>query len=430
MASLGPVAAVSAQTVTTGAIEGVAVSTDGRAVAGAWVTMTYLGTGWTQTVVTNGVGAYRSTALPPGRYDIVAEQFGYRPLRVLDVTVSPAALVALNLQLTPADPPVTQADTMTFVEGALHESLARGTWDPGHELVDLEDAQGRLAALGAVSAVATAGLGMEGLPDRLASVGVDGITRTAAAHPGASRTDLATLGLPFSNLDHAEVASGTDVEWPAFGGGLVSAFSARAPRETRVRGFGDADGKSYRGALLAGGPLVRDTAWAMVGADARHLESRFGAPWPSDSAANQLAAVARDSLKSSLGAYQKPTTEQSDVLTVFGRFDWDIASGQTLALGATVTTRSTRDLDLGEGRSVGLGTSLDARDISVSGALRSRLIGRLQSEISLAVDRSMRDYRAPSLPGTPRMSSRRMNFCVKPRTFRSSGREAANSTIL
>ncbi len=390
----------SAQTVTSGAITGITFDTAGAPVPGATVTLTHHATGWVSAVMTDAVGAYRSPPLPPGRYDVRVERLGFRPLVVLDVSVSPAAAVTLDFRLTPAEPPVTQADTMSFVEGALHASLARGTWDPGHELVDLASAAGTVPALAAVAAVSTGGLGMEGLPDRMGSVGVDGILRTPATNPDASRADLSALGLPFSSLDHAEIASGTDVEWPGYGGGLLSAFTERAPRDAQVRAFGDGDGSSYRGALVVGGPVVRNTAWAMLGVDARRLQTRYGAPWPNDSQANLAVAVARDSLQTDLSAYLRPETEQTDIVTAFGRFDWEIASGQTLALRAAVTNTTSGNFDLGTGRFVGLGTSLNAQDVSVSAALSSHLIGSLRSELSLAVDRSSRDYSAPTLPGT------------------------------
>jgi hypothetical protein len=389
-----------AQTVTAGAIRGVASDSAGRPLPSVTVTMTHRATGWARTVVTDPLGAYQTSALPPGRYDLLAERLGFRPLVVLDVMVSPAAAVTADLRLTAAEPPVTQADTMAFVEGALHASLARGTWDPGHELVDLASAQGTIPALGLLAAVSTGGLAMEGLPDRMGSVGVDGIPRTLAAHPGASRTDLSALGLPFSSLDHAEIASGTDVEWPGYGGGLVSAFTTRAPREGQLRLFGDGDGKSYRGALVVGGPVVRDTAWAMIGVDARRLETQYGAPWPNDSLARLASAFARDSLQTDLSAYLRPVTQRTDVVTAFGRFDWEIAADQALAVRAAVTNTSSGNFDLGAGRAVGLGTALDARDVSASAALSSRLAGPLRSELSLAVDRSSRDFSAPVLPGT------------------------------
>ncbi len=88
------------------------------------------------------------------------------------------------------------------------------------------------------------------------------------------------------------------------------------------------------------------------------------------------------------------------MITAFGRFDWEIASGQLLSLRATATNRSSSNIDLGDGRFVGIGTSLNARDVSVSGAFNSRLVGELQADISLAVDLSKREYGAPTLPGT------------------------------
>jgi len=391
---------LAAQTVTSGTIHGVAFSTEGQILSGVDVTLTHHATGWQRTVETNAVGAFRSPALLPGRYDLRAERLGYRPLVVLDVTVSPAAAVSVDLHLAPAEPPVTQVDTVAFVEGALHASLARGTWELGNDLVDLVDPQGRVSSLATLAAVSTGGLAMEGLPDRLGSVGVDGIPHTSAASPGVSRTDLSTLGLPFSDLNHAEIVSGTDVEWPGFGGELLSAFTAHAPRDPQLRAFADADGKTFRGALLAGGPIVRDTAWGMLGVDARRLQTRTAAPWPDDSLADRVVAFAHDSLQTDLSAYLRPVTEQTDVITAFGRFDWEIASGQMVSLRASVTDRSSSDLDLGAQRFVGLGTSLDARDISASGALDSHLFGALRADVSLAVNRSTRDYSAPTLPGT------------------------------
>ena len=395
---VAPVA--TAQTVTSGAIAGVTSDTAAAPVPGTTVTLTHHATGWVSTVTTDAFGAYRSPPLPPGQYDVRVERLGFRPLVVLDVSVSPAAAVTLDFRLTPAEPPVTQVDTMSFVEGALHASLARGMWDPGHELVDLASTEGTVPALAAVAAVSSGGLAMEGLPDRMGSVGVDGMLRTPATNPDASRSDLSALELPFASLDHAEIASGTDVEWPGYGGGLVSAFTERAPRDAQVRGFADGDGKSYRGALMVGGPVVRDTAWAMLGVDARRLETRYPAPWPNDSQAKLAVAYARDSLQTDLSAYLRPETEQTDIITAFGRFDWEIASGQSLALRAAVTNTTSGSFDLGAGRFVSLGSSLDARDISVSAALSSHLVRSLRSELSLAVDRSSRDYSAPTLPGT------------------------------
>ena len=395
--AIGPIAAprAAAQTVTTGVIRGAAVTGAGQIVTGVRITMTHHATAWGRSVLSDALGAYRSPPLPPGRYDLRAERLGYRPLVVLDVSVSPAAVVTLDLRLTPADPPVMQADTMSFVEGALHASLARGTWDPGGELADLVDPSGRLAGVAALASVSTGGLAMEGLPDRLGSVGVDGIPRTMAASPGVSRADFSTLGLPLAGLQHAELASGTDVEWPGIGGELLSAFTARGPRAAQLRGFADGGTDGYRGSLVFGGPVVRDTAWGLVGVDARRIKTPLKSPWPDDSGSSAVAAAAPQ-----LAPYLNTLTQQTDVVTAFGRFDWEVARGQSVALRAAVTTATASDVGLGDQRFTGLGTSLDARDISASLAFNSRFNPRLGSEVSLAIDRSLRDYTAPALPLT------------------------------
>ena len=389
-----------AQTVTTGAIEGVILSAAGTRLPGVEVTLVHRASGLSRTIVTDGVGAYRSVALSPGRYDLRAERLGFRPLVVQDVSVGAAATVALDLRLTPAEPPVAEVDSLAYVEGAIHSSLARGTWDSGRDLVDLVDPQGGLASLATVASVSTGGLGMEGLPDRLGAVGMDGIPRTAAAHPGASRTDLSALAVPFLSLHHAEIASGTDVEWPGYGGALISAFTARASRVSQLETYGDFQGTGFRGGLIAGGPVVQDTASVLVGVDFRRIETAFEAPWRSDALAEQMVAVARDSFAQDLSGYLRPVTERTDLLTAFGRFDWEVAAGQSFALRAAVADRSSHDLDLGAGRFVGLGTSLQARDISASGVFTSRLTAKLQAQMSVVVDRSLRDYRAPTLAGT------------------------------
>jgi hypothetical protein len=392
--------AARAQTVTTGAIEGVTLAVSGAPLPAVEVTLVHRASGLAHTVVSDGAGVYRSIALPPGRYDLRAERFGFRPLLVLDVTIGAASSVALDLRLRPADPPVTSVDTLAVAEGAVHTSRARGTWDSGRDLVELADPLGGLASLASLASVSAGGLALEGFPDRLGSVGVDGIPWTAAAHPAASRTDLAALAFPFASLHHAEVAPGTDVEWPGYGGALISAFTARAARTLQLRTYAGFQGTGLRGGAIASLPVVQDTASLLVGVDFRRVETTYKAPWASDSLAQRLVAVAQDSFAQDLSGYLRPVTERTDLLVAFGRFDWEVAAGQSVVLRAAVADRSSHDFDLGANRLLGLGSSLQARDISASGAFTSRLATNLHAEVSVAVNRSLRDFGAPALRGT------------------------------
>ena len=389
-----------AQSVTTGAIAGVVSDNIGRPLGGVELTLTHRATGSARTVVADGAGAYRTQGLPPGQYDVRVEALGYRPVVILDVRVGPAEVVTLDPRLAAAPPPVSTVDTIVYAEGAVHASLARGTWVPGSEVVDLVNPLGRAPSLASIASLSSGGLTIAGLPDRYGVVGVDGMPSIAASHPGSARTDLSALTLPFTSLDYAEIGSATDVEWPGVGGDLLSTFSARPPRDPQLRARADATKGSLRGSLLAGGPMVRDTAWALLGIDARRLETSLPAPWVADSFAAAVTAVARDSFQTDLGRYNGRFSQRTDVITGFGRFDWAIANGQMLSLRAALANLSTSDFDLGPGRPVGLGSSLTARDVSASAMFSTRLTRGLLGELKLDVDRSLRDFHAPDLPGT------------------------------
>ncbi len=389
-----------AQSVTSGAVFGIARSDSGLVLPRVAVTVSQPEAGAVCRVTTNPAGAYRCSELAPGRYDLYAERLGFRPLRVMDVIVSAATGTTVDLTLTGAEPPVSVIDTLFFAQGAARPSLARAAWDRGRELLDLADPFGRVTALGPVASLAWAGYALEGLPDRLGVVGIDGIPRSGAAHPGASRADASGFEAPVVSLSHAEEASAADVEWQGVGGGLLGAITSRAPQAPRLETYGDLTGSSIRSGLILGAPVVRDTAAALAGVDFRRVETTFAAPWRTDSLSGALAGIARDSLATDLSAYLHGVTQRTDALTAFGRFDWAVADGQSVALRAAVSDRTSSDVDLGGDRPLGLGTRLEARDISVSGAFRSHLTTRLRLQFSLGVDRSLRDWRAPALPGT------------------------------
>ena len=389
-----------AQSVTTGAISGVARSDSARILPGVDVVVSQRESGAVCRTTTDGAGTWRCTELAAGSYDVYAERLGYRPVRVLDVIVTAASGVTVDLTLAQAEPPVTAIDTVFFVEGAAHPSLARASWDHGRELLDLADPFRRPTALGPIAALSSGGLELEGLPDRLGVIGIDGIPRAAAANPGAARFDASGFESPAVSLSHADVAPGSDVEWPGVGGALLSTVTSRAPQRPRLESYGDLTGSSVRGGLVLGAPVVRDTAGILAGIDFRRVETKLDAPWRSDSLTRLVTGVAQDSFASDLFKYLQPYTTWTDALTAFGKLDWDIASGQTVALRASVSDRTTHEADLGTLRPVGLGTSLEARDISGSGAFRAHLTARLRLQLSLAVDRSLRDWRAPSLVGS------------------------------
>ena len=70
--------AASAQDYTSGSVAG-NVSTNGKPIAGATVSLTNIAQGQTRTLVTNGAGNFSAAGLPAGEYGITANASGYAP---------------------------------------------------------------------------------------------------------------------------------------------------------------------------------------------------------------------------------------------------------------------------------------------------------------------------------------------------------------
>src|SRR4051794_19565101 len=69
--------AIVAQTAT-GSINGSVTDPSGAAIAGAKVTLVNTNTNESRNVITNGLGYYSLTLLPPGQYRITVRQAGFR----------------------------------------------------------------------------------------------------------------------------------------------------------------------------------------------------------------------------------------------------------------------------------------------------------------------------------------------------------------
>jgi hypothetical protein len=124
-----------AQTVDS-SIRGQVTDPSGGAIVGARVSVTEQTTGFARTTLTNSQGAYVAAALPPGVYDLEAEQTGFKRLRqgAIALAVGEQLQADLRLQVgeisdeitVTAEPPLLQA-----------ESAAIGVAIPNHYIVNL-----------------------------------------------------------------------------------------------------------------------------------------------------------------------------------------------------------------------------------------------------------------------------------------------------
>jgi protocatechuate 3,4-dioxygenase beta subunit len=107
----------SAQTATTGTIEGTVLDINGAAVPGVTVTVTSPNLITPQTAVTNDEGRYRLLNLPPGRYIVaVGASQGFAEFRQENVEVNLSRTSSVEIRLQPAG--TTASITVTDTSGA------------------------------------------------------------------------------------------------------------------------------------------------------------------------------------------------------------------------------------------------------------------------------------------------------------------------
>jgi hypothetical protein len=86
---------------TTGQISGTIEDSTGAAIAGAQVSVTDPGTGFTRSTVTSGTGNYNLTFLPPGGYNLQVKASGFATLEQKNIVVAVGAALTVNHQLKP-----------------------------------------------------------------------------------------------------------------------------------------------------------------------------------------------------------------------------------------------------------------------------------------------------------------------------------------
>jgi hypothetical protein len=403
--------AAEAQSLTSGTLRGQVVDSLGAPVAGAVVRVSGAAGGSSRSVRSGSGGRFELALLPPGEYDLLAEQLGFRPTRVVGIPVRPGGTLEVVATLAAAAPPVDRVETVRF-GGAAAGGAGAGRWFTAREIAGLPERRRELTDLARLSSVSSAELEVEGLPAALSGVVVDGVPAGVARHPAGFGSPLRSAMLPQSSLAAAElVTAGADVEWSHYGGAFLSAHTRRGGRDHEVRAFGRWSGmqgatdtlgaaaagaNALEGGVLLSGPLLRDTASYVVGVEHWRFASAF--PQPLGTAFAEAAAVARDTLGVALRGAEPRTG--ADVIAAFGRLDWQLAADHALSVRANLAAMPEGTVPaFGAARPAGFGTGFEGRDGSASTSLSSRLTDRLHQELRVGFGTSRGEYRpAPAAP--------------------------------
>lgn len=400
----------SAQTLARGAVEGVIRDDAGMVVSEASLRLTETGSGLVRTGTTSTDGSFRFDLLPPGEYEILVEQLGFQPLRLQRMPVRPGAALRVSLEV-PRTESVADAVIERSYGGAAgaRRTTTFGQWMAEHGRgVPLESRD--LGELAKRTSVATASGSAFGLPASMLGVAVDGIqlggARRASLPADAAGAALVPLGmLSTAEMTHAAV----DVEWNGAGGGFLSGYGERGGRTLRLESFGTwtgsaltarsapgADGLEFntlQGGAVVSGPIVRDTAHFVVGAEVWRLRTPTQREWLARGLVDDVASAARDAYGVQLEEQLGTRVADRDVVTAFGRFDWQISGDHMLDLSAHLASVPTSPSS-GPRYGLGAGGAFSGQDVTATATLSSRLNARWFQESRLAIVSSQRDHEA------------------------------------
>lgn len=405
----------SAQTLTSGLLEGVVEDSLGARLHDARVTVVEPTSGYTRAAETRRDGRFRLSLLPPGDYELLVERFGFRPVRMQGVPVRAGQRLAVPVVVAVAGDRVDEAEVIRFETDPVGGTRAGvSQWFSTSDIAGLPHEQRQVTALGDLSTNSNSELETEGLPARLSGIAVDGMQTSAARHPGFAAGSLSGAAFPLSEFEHAElILNAADVEWSGFSAGLLSGYTRRGTRDFQVRAFGGWSGDALfssgftqgssvahsdlLGGFLISGPIVQDTASFMIGLEARRLETPTPPLWASTSFDPRVIEVARDSLGVDLSGYENSTTARTEAVSAFGRFDWQFAPDHHLSVRGNLATIPYARPFIPSSRIGPLAPAFEGSDLSVAGTLMSAFGPELANELRVGFERSTRDYGSETL---------------------------------
>ena len=388
VAVLGAAAPLGAQGATTGAIRGRVADEGGQPLTGATVTAANVATGLSRTVQVDEQGIYTIRLLPPGTYTVTARRIGQQQadledIRVIVGSTTPAnfTLRAATVTLTgvqviaaPATADVTDAGVRTTVTREEITSLPT----LGRDFTDFIQLSGMVSpnpeeTTGGQFSIA----GMRPSQTNLQIDGVDANNAYFGENRGSSRIPFA---FSLESIQEFQViTNGFDVEYGNYSGGIVNIVTRGGSNDFRGTAYanyrGDAitaqnfDGtpinnfQAQQFAASVEGPLIRDRLFYLFSVDGQRRREPFRPASPANfrqQAAEARAAgeeddaddleAAADSMEVYLGILEnqygienaaagyKEWEVTQDVLTLFGRLDWNLGDRHRLSLRNNYST--------------------------------------------------------------------------------------------
>lgn len=338
-----------AQSLTFARFDGIVLDAARRPVQEAEVRVEDRSSGATRWTMTSRDGSYRFEALPDGRYDVVVEALGFKPVRHLDVRISVGHAAKLDVTLTRVTPPVMAIDTIP----RRGDALSAGNWLVERGFGDLVGERRLASDIAALTTIADEN-SVEGLPWRLTESVVDGARAAGIGAPSGTGADAAGLALPVRALSNARVGGlGYDVEVGGTGVG-IRATTRRGGSTPSSQPLIEGGSANLGAAFVGSGPLQGDTAQAMFGADYQRGEREFSRAVPGDPVrVNERAGL-------------------------FGRLDWQPSDRFAISARAS----GSRLTSVGEAERTGLAANYGSDYEAMAAQAAVNVYGRLTRRIS------------------------------------------------
>ncbi len=384
------------------------VVTDGgdRALPGAVVTIEEVATGRRSVIKHNLNGTHSAVLLAEGLYVVTAENIGFVPVLVPSIFISGGSATHLELVLRPAVAPFTRVDT-TFVASSR-------------------------AGLSTAGTLSASSVGRSRLPGDSASVTesrrlVSGAVVGDATYIGAGFPEFWLDGLPVTSVRHPRLPQGRtlqaafspgllttvvnqqhpfDVEWSGGNGSFWTGATRGGSRQLGMRGsfdwagsslinsnktdFGGRSVNEFRGDLTISGPIVRDTSNFAIGAAVRNIERPVPAPFGVGN--DGFVTAAQGALGADLSAYNAPLIESTEVISAFGRFDWQFSSTDNVVATVAVSDYKASNLRMGARDPNVLGSNVEGTDFLGQFHYQSRIGGSSFQELRIGFNRTERGF--------------------------------------
>ncbi|MFN2383606.1 MAG: TonB-dependent receptor domain-containing protein [Gemmatimonadota bacterium] len=355
--------AAAQQGVTTGAISGRVVDSQGAPLADATVFVRNVETGRGRQVQTSDDGRFAAGFLAPGRYTVRAEspplagveqgpfEVSLGEQKVVSLTLAPVELEAVAVNVVADQVDATQGGVVELVDEEQIESLPT----LGRDFTDFINLSGLVSPTPEVTTGGQFSLG--GGRTSATNVQIDGVDANNAffgENRGSSRIPF-TFSLE-SIKEFQIITNGFDIEYGNYTGGIINAVTKGGTNDFKGSAFYfgrdealTADGfdgeppkdfKSHQFGFRAGGPIIRDKAHFFVSLDGQQKNQPIFAivpgVWPgsADSLARfedilqRVYGVSQEEIRQNIGTFE----ETEDELAIFGRFDWQIADRHNLTL--------------------------------------------------------------------------------------------------